>query len=372
MSSISTKPLVYVILANLGSPEEPTAQAVSTYLRDFLSDQRVVDANPLWWQPLLKLIRYRRSPRVVQVYQSVWTPEGAPLIAIQERLCRKLEQALASAYPQYQLKVVSAMTYRSPNITKVAQEVFQQHPDQVIVIPMYPQFSSSTTLSVIDGFNKAFADKNVRYVPPYEIVNNYYRQPLYIQALANTIRKKVAQQAAQQMAQSSLQTNPVLSQSDDSVSTATYQSSVAPKDYFNQYNKLFISFHGIPCRFVEPLGDPYQQHCEQTVALLAQELELQPEQYQLCYQSKFGKEPWLTPATDAILEAFAKSEPQAQAMVICPGFAIDCIETLEEIEEENCEVFMNAGGKAFSYVACLNDSEAQVALMQALVAQRLH
>lgn len=349
MSSIS-KPLVYVILANLGSPEAPTSSAVSVYLRDFLSDPRVVDTNHLWWKPVLKLIRLMRSPRVAKIYESVWTETGSPLIVLQEQLCRKLEVELAAIYHDYDIKVVSAMSYRQPNITKVTQEVFKAKPAKVVLIPMYPQFSSSTTMSVIDGFNRAYQDKNVRYIPPYSIINNYFRNPLYIKSLADSIRDKIKQEATTPTDETNL---------------------VEPKDYFSANNKLFLSFHGIPCRFVDPLGDPYEQHCQETVELLAQELSLAPEQYQLCYQSKFGRDPWLTPATDESLEKFARSTSDAKAMVICPGFSIDCIETLEEIEEENREAFMHAGGKHFTYVPCLNDSAAHVSLMIDLIAKEI-
>lgn len=343
----TTKPLIAVILGNLGSPEAPTPQAVSRYLGQFLSDQRVVDVPKWKWAPILRLIRYKRSPRVAKVYQGVWTPEGSPLIVLQRRLAAKVHQALSERFPEFEFLVESAMSYQTPSITTVASELFARRPAKFILVPMYPQYSSSTTLSVIDAFNRSYEHKNVRYTPAFDIVHHYHHRPEYIQRIANSIIDHVQERT---LAQGGV--------------------AQTPAQYFSAQHKLFLSFHGVPTRFVAELEDPYQQHCEETVALVAQQLGLQPEQYQICYQSKFGKEPWILPATDESLAAHA-TQAQAQATVICPGFTIDCIETLEEIEIENRQHFLEHGGQAFHYIPCLNDSEQHAQLMVDLIAPRL-
>lgn len=339
----TTKPLIAVILGNLGSPEAPTTEAVSRYLGQFLSDERVVDVPKWQWAPILRLIRFKRSPRVAKVYQGVWTPEGSPLIVIQRKLAIKIQQELVARYPQFDFVVESAMSYQTPSITTVTSELFARRPAKLVLVPMYPQYSSSTTLSVIDAFNRAYAHKNVRYTPAFDIVHHYHHRPEYIQRIVETIIAHVNEKTA---------------------------GAQTPAEYFSAQHKLFMSFHGVPTRFVEELEDPYQQHCEETVALVAQQLGLQPEQYQLCYQSKFGKEPWILPATDESLEAHAR-QAGAKATVICPGFSIDCIETLEEIEMENRDHFMEHGGTEFNYIPCLNDSDAHAQLMVELIAPRL-
>lgn len=327
---------ISVILANLGTPEEATPKAVSSYLKEFLSDPRVVDVPQPKWGLILRIIRFFRSPKVAKIYQSVWTEQGSPLMQISHAQRDALQALLTELYPQHQWTVVLGMTYGEPSLKNVTTAVFNQEPDHVILLPAYPQFSSTTTLPVIDAFNRGYADKNQRFVPPFSIVNNYSRHQSYIHALADSIKEHIAQVE-----------NIALEQ-------------VNPASYFNAQNKLFLSYHGIPTRYAEQLADPYPQMCEGTTEALVKLLGLNEEQYQQTYQSVFGKEPWLVPQTDQTLTSYAQANPGAKAMVICPGFAADCIETLEEIAQENKHLFTEHGGGDFSMVPCLNASSAHI------------
>lgn len=341
-------PKISIILANLGTPTAPTVPAVSEYLQEFLQDPRVVDLNPHLWKWILKWVRFKRSPKVAHAYESIWTEKGSPLLEYSYQQAELLQQQLATRYPEHQIEVKVGMTYQPPRISEVATELFAKNPDHVILLPLYPQFSSTTTLAAIDGFNNGFKDKNVRLVPPYSIVHQYYNHPSYIHALANSIRQQIAQIQGVDL------------------------SAVDPKSYFSPVNKLFVSYHGIPTRFAEELKDPYPQQCEETTRLLAAELGLTSEQYVMTYQSVFGKEPWLTPATADTLVAHAKAFPnQAQAMLICPGFSVDCLETIEENGVENRDEFLEAGGASYHLVPCLNASSEHIRMMADLVAPHI-
>lgn len=338
-----------VILANLGTPDSPTPKAVSHYLGEFLSDPRVVDVAQPKWGIILRFIRFFRSPKVAKVYQEVWNEEGSPLLAISNKQRDALQQALETHFPEHQWRVVVGMTYGSPAIKDVAQQMFAHELEHIILLPAYPQFSSTTVLPVIDQFNRSYANKNQRYLPPFSIVNNYAAHPLYIQALANSIKRHVA----------GLQKIELV----DEQALASF----SVDRFFSAEHKLFLSYHGIPTRFAEQLKDPYPEHCSATTAAVVKLLNLRPEQYQQTYQSVFGKEPWLVPQTDVTLEAHAKAYPNAGAVVICPGFAVDCIETLEEIGMQNYELFMESGGKEYSMVTCLNDHPEHIAMFVEII-----
>ncbi|RIY34563.1 ferrochelatase [Psittacicella hinzii] len=334
---------ISVILANLGTPEVPTSQAVSQYLGEFLSDPRVVDVSQPKWGIILRIIRFFRAPKVAKIYQSVWTEQGSPLLSISNQQRDQLQATLSKQFPQHEWTVVLGMTYGQPSLKEVTTQVFNHEPEHVIVLPLYPQFSSTTVLPVIDAFNRGYADKNQRFVPPFSIVNNYHLDASYIKALVHSIKAHIAKQE-----------NLTLEQ-------------VEPAKYFSATNKLFLSYHGIPTRYAQELADPYPQQCETTTQAVVHALGLNAEQYQMTYQSVFGKEPWLVPQTDQTLTSYAQANPGASAMVICPGFAADCIETLEEIDEANRELFLHHGGKNYSMVPCLNASPEHLEMMVSLL-----
>lgn len=308
-----------VLLVNLGTPESATPQGVKQFLKPFLSDKRVVSIPRLAWWPLLNgIILPLRSPKVAKVYQQVWMAEGSPLMVYSKRQVEKLQTILNRP-------VALGMTYGDPSIESGLQQLLSQGCDEIVVLPLYPQYSSTTTAAVSDAMARCL--QKMITMPSYHFIRDYHTHPLYIKALAHKV-----QQYWQQHGQG---------------------------DY------LLCSYHGIPQRLANQ-GDVYPLHCEMTTQLLGQELGLSPEQIGMSYQSRFGKEAWLQPYTEQTLQQLAAQKHQTLD-VISPAFASDCIETLEEIAIEGKEIYQQAGGKAFRYIECLNDSDAHIEMMAALV-----
>lgn len=324
----TTKPPFAVMLVNLGTPDAPTPAAVKKYLAEFLWDRRVVDvARPLWWLILNGIILRTRPRRVAHNYREVWTDEGSPLLAISKKqrdaLQQKLQQELGENIP-----VLLAMTYGSPSMEDVGRELRRQGIERVLVLPLYPQFSATTTAAAFDRL--AVSLKRCPHWPELRFIRDYHQHPAYIRALAQSVRQSWIEQG--------------------------YES-----------EKLVMSFHGIPQRYADQ-GDPYPRHCKKTAELLAKELGLREGDWLLTFQSRFGREPWLQPYTDATMEQLGKDKVQGLS-VICPGFSADCLETLEEIQGENREIFEQAGGQDFSYIPALNDRAEHLQMMVELVLQ---
>ena len=316
---------VGVLLVNLGTPDAPTSKAVRTYLAEFLHDKRVVDLSRWIWCPVLHGVILRvRPPKVAKLYQSIWTEQGSPLLAIGKQQQQSLQQKLNEA--NLSASVELAMTYGNPSIAAGMQAL--SHCKKVIVLPLYPQFSSATTASVFDRVAR-FA-KHQWVLPEFTLVRDYYDHPLYIKALAESVKNN-------------WQTN-------------------------GRGDVLLMSFHGIPKRYATN-GDPYPEHCEATAKLLAEALNLNDSEWKMTYQSIFGREEWLSPFTDKTMEQLGKQGKSVD--VICPGFSADCLETLEEIEEENKTIFLNAGGKNFNYIPCLNNDAAHIDALLDLIKQRV-
>jgi len=315
--------LTGVLLANLGTPDAPTTPALKRFLREFLSDRRVIDL-PRWkWWPLLNfVILPRRSPRSAAAYKRVWTDEGSPLLAIGRRQAAKLKAAL-------DLPVALGMRYGNPSIASALEELEAENCRRILVLPLYPQYAGATTLSTMDAVQAALRGR--REPPEVGIVDSYENAPEYLAALANSVRD------------------------------------VWKKD--GEPERLLMSFHGIPVRYAMA-GDPYPQHCERTARGLAKELGLADDRWLLSFQSRFGKEEWLKPYTDKTLEAWGNDKLKS-VDVICPGFAADCLETLEEIDMENREIFAKAGGGRFRYIAALNDRDDHIAALAAVARRQL-
>jgi ferrochelatase len=307
-----------VILVNLGTPEKDNVKSVKAFLKQFLSDKRVVDLPRVLWLPLLNgIILPFRSRKATKAYQKIWTPEGSPLRIMTECLVKKLGIALE----RHDVITEFAMTYGKPSIADTIIKLEKKGITDLTIIPLYPQFSVSTTAPVFDQI--ADFVKTRTNFPAINFKNSYYDHPLYIDALCQSIKNQWTKTG--------------------------------------QAEKLVFSFHGIPKRYVRN-GDPYQSHCERTTELVVKQLGLKESEYLLAYQSRFGKEEWLTPYVDLELEALAKSGCKS-IDVLCPAFATDCLETLEEMALENKELFLDAGGEEFNYIYCLNDDDSQVALM---------
>ncbi|MEX0333527.1 ferrochelatase [Vibrio tubiashii] len=311
-----------VLLVNLGTPDEATAPAVKRFLSQFLHDKRVVDMTRWLWCPILHgVILPIRAPKVAKLYQTVWMEDGSPLLVYSKKQAEKLRQ-------QLDMPVELGMTYGNPSLKVGVEALLDQGVEDIIVLPLYPQYSGTTSAAVSDGLTKAF--KQIPVMPSFQFIRDYHEHPLYIKALAESVKR-------------SWQEN-------------------------GQGDYLLCSYHGIPKRFADN-GDIYPQHCERTTALLGEELGLSPNKIGMTYQSRFGREEWLQPYTDKTLETLpAKGIKKLDIMA--PAFSADCLETLEEISEQCCELFMEHGGEQFTYVPCLNDDDLHIQMMVDLISTR--
>ncbi|HBU6741947.1 TPA: ferrochelatase [Klebsiella pneumoniae] len=310
-----------ILLANLGTPDAPTPGAVKRYLRQFLSDKRVVDTSRLLWWPLLRgVILPIRSPRVAKLYQSVWMEEGSPLMVYS----RRQQQALAARLPD--TPVALGMSYGSPSLASAVDDLLAQGVEHIVVLPLYPQYSCSTVAAVWDELARILAKK--RAIPGISFIRDYAEHPDYIHALAASVRASFA--------------------------------------VHGEPDLLLLSYHGIPHRYANQ-GDDYPQRCRDTTRELVSALGLPPERVMMTFQSRFGREPWLTPYTDETLKMLGEKGTK-HIQVLCPGFAADCLETLEEIAVQNREIFLEAGGKQYEYIPALNADAAHIEMMVNLTA----
>ncbi len=326
----SHQPRCAVVLVNLGTPDEPSAPALRRYLAQFLGDPRVVEIPRIAWLPILHGIILRVRPaKSAAKYASIWMKEGSPLAVWTARQAVMLRGWLGQAGLR-QVQVIHAMRYGQPAIAAQLQALQDQGVERMLVLPLYPQYSSTTTASVVDDVYAWLATK--RRMPELRFVNRYHDHPAYIHALAASVRRHWAREGG-------------------------------PAE------RLVMSFHGIPARNVA-LGDPYAHECRVTARLLAAELGLKDEQYLVTFQSRFGKAKWLEPYSEPTLIAMAR-QGISRVDVMCPGFTSDCLETLEEINQEAREAFLHAGGKEFRYIPCLNDDHAWISALSAIAAQHL-
>ena len=326
-----TPPGTAVVIVNLGTPEAPTAPALKRYLRQFLSDRRVVEIpRPIWWLILNGIILNVRPKKSAAKYASVWMPEGSPLRVHTERQTKMLAGHLGER--GHHTTVMMAMRYGSPSIPDVLAKLKAGGATRILVVPMYPQYSSSTTATVVD--EAALWLLKTRNQPEMRFVRNFHDDPGYLAALEKSVRKH-------------WQTNGLLGAKD----------------------KLVISFHGLPKRSLD-LGDPYFCECQKTGRLLAERLKLAPEQYRVCFQSRFGKAEWLQPYTAPTLQQLGQDGTE-RIDIICPGFTADCLETLEEIAMEGRDDFIAAGGKEYHYIPALNEDDAWIKALADLAEQHL-
>ncbi len=321
-----------VVLVNLGTPDAPTAPALRRYLKQFLSDPRVVEIPRLiWWLILNGIILRIRPKKSAAKYATVWTPEGSPLLAIASKQASGLQQRLQEH--GFDITVKVAMRYGNPALPAVLDELRAQHHDRMLVLPMFPQYAAATVASVFDAVGDWM--RPVRNVPEFRFVKHYHDHPLYIQALADQVN-------------------------------ARWQAVGRPN--FDSGDRLVMSFHGVPKRTLDR-GDPYHCECYKTARLLGERLGLLPGQYLVTFQSRFGKAEWLQPYTDKTIAALP-GQGTRRVDVMCPGFVADCLETLEEIAQEVRDEFMHAGGAQFNYIPCMNDGEGFMALLADVV--RMH
>jgi ferrochelatase len=321
-------PRTAILLCNLGTPDAPTAPALRRYLAEFLGDHRVVEIpKPIWWLILHGIILRVRPAKSAAKYASIWTPEGSPLKVWTEKQAQGLQDWLTRQ--GHHVTVRYAMRYGNPSIAAQLDALKAEGATRVLVLPAYPQYSGTTTASVFDAVY-GWAEK-VRSLPELRFVNRYHDDAGYIAALSARIRAHWQQHG--------------------------------------QAERLVMSFHGVPERTLH-LGDPYHCECHKTARLLAEQLGLRKDQYQLTFQSRFGKAKWLEPYTEPTLIALAQAGVK-RVDVVCPGFTSDCLETLEEIAQEAREAFLHAGGQDFHYIPCLNDSPEWIDAFGTLAQQHL-
>lgn len=314
-----------VLLVNLGTPDAPTPQAVRRYLAEFLFDPRVVELpRALWWLILHGYILRTRPAKSAEAYAKIWTEQGSPLLLHTEDIARGVQEKL-SARLSGAIHVAVGMSYGSPNITTALQNMFDQCVRRIIVLPLYPQYSGTTTGSVFEAVTRTLAER--RWVPELHFVNHYHDSAGYVSALAASVR-----------------------------------------DFWDMQGrgeKLLMSFHGVPQRTLSS-GDPYHCQCQKTARMVAAALELGADDWHLSFQSRVGREEWLHPYTDETLEQWGR-EKVGNIDVICPGFAVDCLETLEEIELQNAQLFKVSGGGELRYVPALNARDDHVAFLSRLI-----
>jgi protoporphyrin/coproporphyrin ferrochelatase len=326
-----------VLLCNLGTPDAPTASALRTYLREFLSDPRVVEIPRLvWWFILNLIIVPFRSSKSAAKYASIWMKDGSPLKIWTEKQATLLEGWLGEA--GHRVTVRYAMCYTTgdvcPSIATQLDKFKAEGISRVLILPAYPQYSSTTTAAVFDQVY-AWAAK-VRSIPELRFVNRYHDDAGYIYALEKSVRK---------------------------------QWQINGKPNFDNKDMLVMSFHGIPERSLH-LGDAYHCECYKTARLLAEALELKPTQYKVTFQSRLGRAKWLQPYTEPTVIAMAKSGVK-RIDVICPGFNCDGLETLEEINMEVRQAFTSSGGQTFNYIPCLNDDSAWLSALSSITQKHL-
>lgn len=317
-----------VVLVNLGTPDEPTPGAVRRYLKHFLSDPRVVEIpKAIWWWILNGVILPIRSRKSAEKYASIWTQSGSPLKMHTEKQALLLRGYLGER--GHLVQVAYAMRYGNPSLPSVLQQLKEEGCDRILILPLYPQYSATTTASVYDEVFHHYARQ--RNVPELRFVKHYHDHPGYIQALKDSVQAYWAKN--------------------------------------DRPDKLVISFHGVPQRTLA-LGDPYHCECRKTARLLVAQLGLSEQQFEVTFQSRFGKAEWLQPYTTQTLGRLAKSGVK-RVDVVCPGFTSDCLETLEEIAMEGKETFLHAGGQAYHYIPCLNETPAWIHALAEIADQHL-
>jgi len=318
-----------VLLTNLGTPDAPTAKALRPYLKEFLSDRRVVDLPRALWWPILNLIILTLRPRrSAHAYAKVWTEEGSPLLVHTRRQAEKVRERLARDLGD-EVVVEFGFRYGQPSISSAIQSLIDQGARRMLVLPLYPQYSATTTASAFDAVFDEF--KLWRCVPELHTVGGYHDHPGYIGALAAGLH-------------------------------ALWTEDGKP-------SRLLVSFHGLPERYVAA-GDPYEQQCRATAALLSERLEIDPDRIDIGFQSRFGREPWIGLETAKLLSDAGRAGTVGLD-VICPGFAADCLETLEEIAIAGSKIFTKSGGSGFRYVPALNRRPEHIAALAEIAIENM-
>ncbi len=318
-----------ILVTNLGTPDAPNPSALRKYLAEFLSDQRVIEVPKIiWWFILHGIILTLRPHKSAAAYKKIWTQHGSPLLVITKSQAHKIQDELNKRL-QKPIQVECAMRYGKPSMATGLEKLRAANAKRLLILPLYPQYSATTTASTFDA--TAAILKKWRLIPELRMINHYHDDPGYITALAGSIRQH-------------WQTHP-------------------------KPEKLLFSFHGLPHAYLLA-GDPYHCECHKTARLVATTLGLQADEWQLTFQSRFGPKKWLQPYTDVTLKTLATNGIK-HVQIICPGFAADCLETLEEIELQNRAFFIAAGGDKFSYIPALNDTDSHIDVLCTIIQKHL-
>jgi ferrochelatase len=316
-----------ILLSNLGTPDAPTTSAVRRYLAEFLSDGRVIElAKPLWWFILHGIILRTRPRRSAEAYSKVWTDEGSPLLHISRKQTALISEELKRQISG-PVQVELAMRYGKPSIASAMEKLRQANVERILIFPLYPQYSATTTASTFDAV--AGVLKSWRNQPEIRTIKHYHDNPGYISALAESIRSHWAEHGKPE--------------------------------------KLLFSFHGLPNKYFLA-GDPYYCECHKTTRLVIEHLGLEDEQWSISFQSRLGLQEWLKPYTDKTLKEWGENGIK-NVQIICPGFSADCLETLEEIKLQNRTFFLDAGGEKFSYIPALNDHSMHINALSDIIVQ---
>jgi len=320
-----SSPATGILLTNLGTPSEATIPAVRRYLTEFLSDTRVVEIPPIIWKPILYLSVLTRRPKIAaHAYKAIWMKQGSPLLVHSKAQCGGVQEMLSKQF-NGPIKVALAMRYGEPSIESALNELRDANVQRILVLPLYPQYSATTTASTLDAISAIL--RNWRWIPELRMINQYHDFGPYISALKTSIT-----------------------------------------DYWSTHQKpekLVISFHGLPKRNLEK-GDPYFCQCHKTARLLVKALDLKDSEWIMTFQSRFGKLEWLTPATDTVLKELAQSGVK-NIHVVSPGFSADCLETLEEVDMQYRELFLDSGGEDYHYIPALNSNPEHISALCELI-----
>lgn len=320
---------VGVLLLNLGTPDAPTTSALRRYLGEFLADPRVVEVPRILWRIILHGVILRIRPaRSAKAYKTVWTKQGSPLLFHTQNQAKGVAEALQKKWGD-DLEVEFGMRYGNPSVAKGIEALIHKGVRKLLVLPLYPQYSGSTSASTFDAVAQDFMQR--RWLPDFRFISHYHDNAGYIKAVAQSIRD--------------------------------YQQEHGTPD------KLVFSYHGVPKSYLTK-GDPYHCECYKTTRLVAEQLGLEKDAYITTFQSRFGREEWLQPYTDKTLQALP-AQGVKSLQVVCPGFAADCLETIEEIDVENRDYFMAAGGERFDYIPCLNATDIHIQALTALIEENL-
>ena len=313
-----------ILLTNLGTPDEPTAKAVKPYLREFLSDPRVIEIPKVLWQVILRCIILQIRPkRSAKTYSSIWTKEGSPLLTIAQKQLFLVREEIKLVHPNCVVEL--AMRYGNPSIENALKRLKEQQVRRLLVLPLYPQYCAATTASTFDAVTNIF--QKWRWIPELRFINQYFEEENYIRAISKSIEE-------------------------------FWKINGKPQ-------KLIFSYHGIPKKY-HMKGDPYHCFCLKTTRLVKEYMNLKHDDFITTFQSRFGRAEWLQPYTSQTLIDLPKKGIK-NIQIISPGFSADCLETLEELEFENREYFENAGGEKYKYIPCLNDNPLHISMMTNLI-----